>query len=222
MLVLQTFLEDPVLREHLPAMPYCAIWFADDQIRRQATLVGNLVNASPAADGTPPMPSDERMQAWVGAMSGEFRALREKCDVVVLLANMERSDGTVGILRAMQDGPEIEVVVEGAVDRSLRGTGLSGDPEADELSELTGPGRDHVLHDGAGAEPEGLRAEQIHQLRIVWGEVELERVGELAVKERATERCTEAREAGRACCKAIGANCLEPKLSGEVKGPWPV
>ena len=55
MLVLQAFLEDPVLREHLPAMPYCAIWFADDQIRRQATLVGNLVNASPAADGTPPM-----------------------------------------------------------------------------------------------------------------------------------------------------------------------
>jgi carbon-monoxide dehydrogenase medium subunit/xanthine dehydrogenase FAD-binding subunit len=55
MLVLQTFLEDPELREHLPAMPYCAIWFADDQIRRQATLVGNLVNASPAADGTPPM-----------------------------------------------------------------------------------------------------------------------------------------------------------------------
>jgi len=55
MLVMQTFLEDPVLREHLPSMPYCAIWFADDQIRRQATLVGNLVNASPAADGTPPM-----------------------------------------------------------------------------------------------------------------------------------------------------------------------
>lgn len=55
MVVLQAFLEDPVLREHLPAMPYCAIWFADDQIRRQATLVGNLVNASPAADGTPPM-----------------------------------------------------------------------------------------------------------------------------------------------------------------------
>lgn len=55
MVVMQRFLEDDLLREHLPAMPYCAIWFADDQIRRQATLVGNLVNASPAADGTPPM-----------------------------------------------------------------------------------------------------------------------------------------------------------------------
>lgn len=54
-IVYQQFLTDPVLREHLPAMPYCSIWFADDQIREQATLAGNLVNASPAADGTPPM-----------------------------------------------------------------------------------------------------------------------------------------------------------------------
>ena len=27
----------------------------DDQIRQQATLIGNIVNASPAADGTPPV-----------------------------------------------------------------------------------------------------------------------------------------------------------------------
>ncbi len=51
----QAFLEDPVLRENLPCMPGCAIWFADDQIREQATLAGNLVNASPAGDGAPPM-----------------------------------------------------------------------------------------------------------------------------------------------------------------------
>lgn len=54
-LAFQTFLTDAVLHEHLPVMPYCAVWFADDQIRQQATLVGNIVNASPAADGTPPM-----------------------------------------------------------------------------------------------------------------------------------------------------------------------
>ncbi len=53
--VYQAFLEDSALRTHLPCMPFCAIWFADDQIRRQATLAGNIVNASPAADGTPPM-----------------------------------------------------------------------------------------------------------------------------------------------------------------------
>ena len=53
--VYQDFLTDDTLKAHLPCMPYCAIWFADDQIREQATLAGNIVNASPAADGTPPV-----------------------------------------------------------------------------------------------------------------------------------------------------------------------
>ena len=53
--VYQRFLEDDDLRRHLPCMPFCAVWFADDQIREQATLAGNIVNASPAADGTPPV-----------------------------------------------------------------------------------------------------------------------------------------------------------------------
>ena len=51
--VYQDFLTDEVLKHLLPCMPYCAIWFADDQIREQATLAGNLANASPVADGTP-------------------------------------------------------------------------------------------------------------------------------------------------------------------------
>ncbi len=64
--VYQQFLTDDTLRRHLPCMPYCAIWFADDQIREQATLAGNIVNASPAADGTPP----------VLAMNGEIELAR--------------------------------------------------------------------------------------------------------------------------------------------------
>lgn len=51
--VFQDFLTDTTLARHLPCMPFCSVWFADDQIREQATLAGNLVNASPAADGTP-------------------------------------------------------------------------------------------------------------------------------------------------------------------------
>lgn len=51
--VYQDFLTDGTLKYLLPCMPYCAIWFADDQIREQATLAGNLANASPVADGTP-------------------------------------------------------------------------------------------------------------------------------------------------------------------------
>lgn len=53
--VFQEFLNDDVLMAHLPNMPFCAMWFADDQIRRQATLAGNIANASPVADGTPSM-----------------------------------------------------------------------------------------------------------------------------------------------------------------------
>jgi carbon-monoxide dehydrogenase medium subunit/xanthine dehydrogenase FAD-binding subunit len=50
---IQRFLDDDMLARALPAMPRCAVWFADDQIRAQATIGGNIVNASPAADATP-------------------------------------------------------------------------------------------------------------------------------------------------------------------------
>jgi carbon-monoxide dehydrogenase medium subunit/xanthine dehydrogenase FAD-binding subunit len=50
---IQRFLDDPALARSLPCMPRCAVWFADDQIRASATIGGNIVNASPAADGTP-------------------------------------------------------------------------------------------------------------------------------------------------------------------------
>ena len=52
---MQQLLEDPFLRKHIPVMAKSAVWFADDQIREQATLGGTLVNASPAADGPHPM-----------------------------------------------------------------------------------------------------------------------------------------------------------------------
>jgi carbon-monoxide dehydrogenase medium subunit/xanthine dehydrogenase FAD-binding subunit len=52
---IQRFLDDSELARALPAMPRCAVWFADDQLRESATIGGNIVNASPAADGTPPL-----------------------------------------------------------------------------------------------------------------------------------------------------------------------
>jgi CO/xanthine dehydrogenase FAD-binding subunit len=51
--VFQRFMTDPVLRTHAPVMPHVAVWFADDQLRESASIGGNVVNASPAADGTP-------------------------------------------------------------------------------------------------------------------------------------------------------------------------
>lgn len=50
---IQRFLDDPALAKALPCMPRCAVWFADDQIRALATIGGNVINASPAADSTP-------------------------------------------------------------------------------------------------------------------------------------------------------------------------
>jgi xanthine dehydrogenase FAD-binding subunit len=49
----QRLLDDKELARALPCMPRCAVWFADDQIRESATIGGNIVNASPAADVTP-------------------------------------------------------------------------------------------------------------------------------------------------------------------------
>ena len=50
---IQRFLDNPALGRAIPEMPRCAVWFADDQIRAQATIGGNIINASPAADATP-------------------------------------------------------------------------------------------------------------------------------------------------------------------------
>src|SRR3954454_19219127 len=38
----QRFIDDKALMAALPAMPFVAVWFADDQIRESATIGGNL------------------------------------------------------------------------------------------------------------------------------------------------------------------------------------
>jgi xanthine dehydrogenase FAD-binding subunit len=82
--VYQDFLEDEALRRNLPCMPHCAIWFADDQIRQQATLAGNLVNASPAADGTPPMLALDAEVELARLEGGEVRRRTLRLDEFVL------------------------------------------------------------------------------------------------------------------------------------------
>ena len=64
---IQRFLDDAALARALPALPRCAVWFADDQIRAQATIGGNIVNASPAADVNPCLIAHEALVELVSA-----------------------------------------------------------------------------------------------------------------------------------------------------------
>ena len=73
---MQRFLDDAMLMEALPEMPRCAVWFADDQIRESATIGGNLVNASPAADGTPPLLAHDAVVELAARRDGEVRRRR--------------------------------------------------------------------------------------------------------------------------------------------------
>jgi CO/xanthine dehydrogenase FAD-binding subunit len=50
---ISAFQHDPLLQAQAPLLGRCAVWFADGQIREQATVGGNLVNASPAGDSQP-------------------------------------------------------------------------------------------------------------------------------------------------------------------------
>jgi len=46
------FLQHSLLRQEAPLLGQCAFLVGDDQIRHEASIGGNIVNASPAADGT--------------------------------------------------------------------------------------------------------------------------------------------------------------------------
>ncbi len=46
---------DPAVRQHFPALAEAASWVGSVQIRNRATVVGNICNASPAADTAPPL-----------------------------------------------------------------------------------------------------------------------------------------------------------------------
>jgi carbon-monoxide dehydrogenase medium subunit/xanthine dehydrogenase FAD-binding subunit len=74
---MQRFLDDPALARALPCMPRCAVWFADDQIRAQATIGGNIVKASPAADATPCLIAHEATVEIASARGKRTMPLRE-------------------------------------------------------------------------------------------------------------------------------------------------
>jgi carbon-monoxide dehydrogenase medium subunit/xanthine dehydrogenase FAD-binding subunit len=81
---IQRFLDDAALATAMPCMPRCALWFADDQIREQATIGGNLVNASPAADGVPPLLVHGAEVELAGRRDGRIALRRVPLDRFIL------------------------------------------------------------------------------------------------------------------------------------------
>jgi xanthine dehydrogenase FAD-binding subunit len=81
---IQRFLDDPALARALPCMPRCAVWFADDQIRESATIGGNIVNASPAADGVPPLMAHEAEVELAQLNKGKIVRRRMALDQFIL------------------------------------------------------------------------------------------------------------------------------------------
>ncbi|WJR76673.1 FAD binding domain-containing protein [Bradyrhizobium sp. NP1] len=73
---LQRFLDHVDLIGAMPGMPDCAIWFADSQIRESATIGGNIVNASPAADGIPPLLTANAVVELAALRAGAVRRRR--------------------------------------------------------------------------------------------------------------------------------------------------
>ena len=92
--VIQRFLDNPALGRALPEMPRCAVWFADDQIRAQATVGGNIVNASPAADATPCLIAHEAEVELAKGEGGQITRRRMKlADFVTGPGKTELAEG---------------------------------------------------------------------------------------------------------------------------------
>jgi len=89
---IQRFLDDASLGRALPCMPRCAVWFADDQIRAQATIGGNIINASPAADGTPCLIAHEAEVELAKDSGGKIMRRRMKLDEFVTGPNRTALD----------------------------------------------------------------------------------------------------------------------------------
>ena len=81
---IQRFLDHAALGRAMPAMPRCAIWFADDQLRESATIGGNVVNASPAADAMPPLFAHDAVIELASRKNGRTETRRIPIDEFIV------------------------------------------------------------------------------------------------------------------------------------------
>ena len=98
---ISAFQNDPRLQKLAPVLGRCAVWFADDQIREQATVGGNLVNASPAGDSQPALLA---LNASVTLARRVASRIESRC--------MPLSDFIVGPGKTQLAGDEILTTIE--------------------------------------------------------------------------------------------------------------
>ena len=81
---IQRFLDDSAIGRVMPAMPRCAIWFADDQLRESATIGGNVVNASPAGDAMPPLVAHDAVIELASRQNGRIETRKLPIDEFIV------------------------------------------------------------------------------------------------------------------------------------------
>ena len=91
-------------------------------VERGGVKFGVISVIDPGYDRAPYNEKTEGLviQDPVAALEREIPMMAEACDVVVLLANMESSNGTVDILRALEGQVQLDVVIEGANSRQYK------------------------------------------------------------------------------------------------------
>ena len=75
--IMAELIEDPAVRQYLPALVDAASTVGSVQIRNRATLVGNICNASPAADTVPVLMVYDASVTVAGSSGTRVVALRE-------------------------------------------------------------------------------------------------------------------------------------------------
>jgi 5'-nucleotidase len=88
-------------------------------IERGGVRFGLISVVDPGYDRAPWNEREEDLEIEdpLPALQRELPRLRQDCDVVVLLSNMESSTGTIDLLRSLEGGPHVDIVVEGSVPR---------------------------------------------------------------------------------------------------------
>ena len=187
-------LDDAKIRSDYPLLIACAHDLASHQIRNRATVVGNVVNASPCADMSPALLC-LRAHAVIGSKGGErevpfsafFKGVKRTAVAHERSGRAHRRSRRVGgrarrLLQAQADQrPRSRHRQRRAVHRTRRGDALDGrlvrpDPGADRGARRFAPGRRGGRRGLGGDQPDQRRAGDQGISRCTWSKAYVRRL----------------------------------------------